>query len=65
MAKKTDKLLSKNKRRANIKKAEADFAKAWNKPIYKNGNSTHLMNSFFNNSSKEKNPMNSLPSNQK
>ena len=61
--KKTDKIISKNKRRVKVKDAEADFAKAWNDPIFKNGNSTHLLNAFFHVNSNEKNPMKALPNN--
>ena len=61
---KTDRILSKNKRRVNVKDSEADFAKAWNDPIYKHGNSTHLMNAFYNYNSKEKHPCKELPPNQ-
>ena len=58
---KTSKILSQNKRRANLKDEENDFLKAWKEPKYKNGNSTHYMNHFYNANNKERNPVKRLP----
>ena len=44
---------------------ESDYDACFvNPPIYKNGNSMHLMNSFFSANKKEKQPMKDLPFNQ-
>jgi hypothetical protein len=61
----TDKLQSRCKQRAQLKDVESDYNACFaNPPIYKNGNSMHLLNSFFNANIKEKKPMRDLPANQ-
>ena len=48
-----------------MKNQESDYNACFiNPPVYKNGNSMHLMNGFFNVNGKEKNPMGVIPSNQ-
>jgi len=61
---KTDKLLTKCKQRALLRDQESDYNACFNPTIYKNGNSMHVLNHFFNSNLNEKKPMKELPSSQ-